>query len=196
MALIRIRASTGSNQATRSISGNAVVRPERGGHSISKVLERAAAGSTSPSIAQAWTTLPPFWTIDAELQQGTVRDRVPGLLGELAPRDGEQRLVAVRLALRDRPGPGVTLREIRTARVRQQCFQSPRGPAVEHDPGTDAGPHRAMVRRTLRCTPNPREGSRFGRVRAVTGRSLIPSVQREGNRCERSRCSRLPWQPP
>src|SRR5215211_1587691 len=60
----RVRASSGVNHSTRSTSGNAWRRPERGGHSSSKVLLTAAAGSRSPSTAQACTTLPPFWTIE------------------------------------------------------------------------------------------------------------------------------------
>ena len=34
-----------------------------GGQTISNVLLFAVAGSRSPSRAQAWTTLPPFWTM-------------------------------------------------------------------------------------------------------------------------------------
>ena len=53
------RASALPNQAARSISGKVPRRPERGGHSISKVLLRMSAGSQSPSMAHARTTLPP-----------------------------------------------------------------------------------------------------------------------------------------
>lgn len=45
------RACDGWNQATRSISGKLWIRPDRGGHCISKVLLTAFAGSTSPSTA-------------------------------------------------------------------------------------------------------------------------------------------------
>jgi hypothetical protein len=58
--LSRRRASAGPNQATRSISGKRCRRSLRGGHSSSNSFDTAAAGSRSPSIAQAWTTLPPF----------------------------------------------------------------------------------------------------------------------------------------
>src|SRR5262249_5655926 len=47
------RASSTVKNAARSISGNSLVLPERGGHSISKVLLRSMAGSPSPSKAQA-----------------------------------------------------------------------------------------------------------------------------------------------
>ena len=47
------RASAIANQAARSISGKVRLRPERGGHSISKVLLRMSAGSQSPSMAHA-----------------------------------------------------------------------------------------------------------------------------------------------
>jgi hypothetical protein len=53
------RASAIPNQAARSISGKVRLRPERGGHSISKVLLWMSAGSQSPSMAHARTTLPP-----------------------------------------------------------------------------------------------------------------------------------------
>ena len=53
------RASAIPNQAARSMSGKVRRRPERDGHSISKVLLRMSAGSQSPSMAQALTTLPP-----------------------------------------------------------------------------------------------------------------------------------------
>ena len=60
-SFIRRRASSGANQATRSISGNSASRPEPGGHSIVNVLLTLPAGSRSPSQAHAQTTLPPFW---------------------------------------------------------------------------------------------------------------------------------------
>src|SRR6185369_2544756 len=52
------RASSTEKNAARSISGNSRVLPERGGHSISKVLLRRTAGSQSPSKAQAVTFFP------------------------------------------------------------------------------------------------------------------------------------------
>src|SRR6185437_9744827 len=62
-AFSRVRASSMPNHSTRSISGNTAIRPDRGGHSISKVLLTAVAGSRSPSTAQPSTTLPDFWRI-------------------------------------------------------------------------------------------------------------------------------------
>src|SRR6185312_15152916 len=56
-AFSRVRASSMPNHSTRSISGNTAIRPDRGGHSISKVLLTAVAGSRSPSTAQPSTTL-------------------------------------------------------------------------------------------------------------------------------------------
>jgi hypothetical protein len=56
---IRSRASSRENQAARSASGISMVRPERGGHSMRQVFETSAAGSQSPSKAQAETSLPP-----------------------------------------------------------------------------------------------------------------------------------------
>ncbi len=58
VSLRRSRAWARSNQATRSISGNASSRPDPGGHSIENVLLRAAAGSRSPGSAHAWTSSP------------------------------------------------------------------------------------------------------------------------------------------
>ena len=66
------RASSGSNQPTRSISGKTSRRPDRGGHSISNVFDSASAASRSPSTAQAWTILPPFWTIEPSGMVGAV----------------------------------------------------------------------------------------------------------------------------
>src|SRR5690606_40342834 len=44
--------------SARSASGNTFMRFDRGGHSISNVLERNPARSKSPSMAKATTTLP------------------------------------------------------------------------------------------------------------------------------------------
>src|SRR5262245_7245244 len=58
--LILARAVWGSNQAQRSTSGKVSRRPEPRGHSVVIRLLRTAAGSASPSQAQAWTRLPAF----------------------------------------------------------------------------------------------------------------------------------------
>src|SRR6185436_8023341 len=49
--------------ATHRLGQTLEQRPLRGGHSISNVLETASEGSSSPSSAQAITTLPPFCRI-------------------------------------------------------------------------------------------------------------------------------------
>src|SRR5690606_9730288 len=54
------RAISRSKNPARSTSGKLCFRPERGGHSISKRLLRSAAGSQSPSNAQACTLFPLF----------------------------------------------------------------------------------------------------------------------------------------
>ena len=129
-AFRRRRASSGSNQATRSISGKAVIAPTSGGQRIEKVLLTAAAGSRSPSSAQAWTILPPFWTIDAE---GDRRGRrrggrdVPGLLLELATGLDVEILAEGHLALRDRPVTEVAAGEERAARVPQEHLEPAAG---------------------------------------------------------------------
>src|SRR5262245_50488470 len=46
-------ASDRPNQPARSVSGNSAVRPERGGHSIVKLLLLNVFRSNSPSIAKA-----------------------------------------------------------------------------------------------------------------------------------------------
>jgi len=62
-ARIFARASVSENHAARSTSAKRALRPLRGGHSSSKVLETSFSGSKSPSTAQALTRLPPAWTI-------------------------------------------------------------------------------------------------------------------------------------
>jgi hypothetical protein len=57
----RVRASPGSHQATRSISGNSCCLPDRGGHSARYVLLTTVAGSASPRTAHAMTCLPEDW---------------------------------------------------------------------------------------------------------------------------------------
>jgi hypothetical protein len=57
--VIHSSASSSSNHPALSISGNSRTLPERGGHSIEKVLLLIATGSQWPSTAQAWTHLPP-----------------------------------------------------------------------------------------------------------------------------------------
>src|SRR5207249_11172866 len=59
--ILRRAISTGKN-SPRSTSGNSRLPPERGGHSIEKVLlRRTAPAGQSPSKAQASTVFPPVW---------------------------------------------------------------------------------------------------------------------------------------
>jgi hypothetical protein len=51
--------------------------PERGGHTAVNVLLRIAAGSRSPSAAQATTSLPPFWRTAPRSSSGTSGSAVP-----------------------------------------------------------------------------------------------------------------------
>ena len=102
-----------------------------------------------PRRPTPWTTLPPFWTIDPSSIVGAAASIAgPGLLLELAPRDGLETLArAVRLALRDRPVAHVALREVRPARVREQHLEPAvraARPAVEQDPGARSFAHRAV----------------------------------------------------
>ena len=53
------RAESRSNQSARSTSGNRCILCERGGHSTSNVLLVRLVTSRSPTVAHAWTTLPP-----------------------------------------------------------------------------------------------------------------------------------------
>ena len=50
---------------------NTEVRPERGGHSISKVLLASSSTSKSPSAAHARTRLPPDWTTSPRSTQSS-----------------------------------------------------------------------------------------------------------------------------
>ncbi len=61
--------------------------PDRGGHSISKVLHTAVAGSRSPSAAHASRTLPDFWRISPSSTSGPSGHRMTRLLLELTPSD-------------------------------------------------------------------------------------------------------------
>src|SRR4051812_36809067 len=65
------------NHPARSISGNCWRRPERGGHSISKLLLRTAPASRSPRAAHAVTSLPPFCTTVPSSTSSSVGSRVP-----------------------------------------------------------------------------------------------------------------------
>ncbi len=67
----------GKNSA-RSISGNCCIRPERGGHSSSKVFETATkSAGQSPSNAQACTSLPPFCVTVPSPSQFAAVARIP-----------------------------------------------------------------------------------------------------------------------
>ncbi len=145
VGLIRRRASLGSNQATRSISGKDWSRPEPGGHVIWKVSERARSGSSSPSVAQAWTILAALLDDRAERQQRAVARMLTGLFGELALRGVGQGFVRVGFALRDRPVALVAAREERPTGMREQELQAITHSSVEHDPGAD--PHASDSRR-------------------------------------------------
>src|SRR5262245_35930487 len=57
--LIFSAAGARGNQAARSISGNVLERPERGGHSSVKVLLTRAVASRSAATAKPWMSLPP-----------------------------------------------------------------------------------------------------------------------------------------
>src|SRR6185369_13239834 len=71
-AMILRRASSSESHSMRSISGKSCLRPDRGGHSISKVLELSRAGSQSPVKAQAKMRFPLFWTISPSGRKGGV----------------------------------------------------------------------------------------------------------------------------
>ena len=73
---IRSRASSRPNHAARSTSGNSRIRPDRGGHSIVKVLDVTASASMSPSSAHAVTTLPLFWRTSPRSTSVTVGEPV------------------------------------------------------------------------------------------------------------------------
>jgi hypothetical protein len=86
------RASATPNQAARSISGKVRRRPERGGHSISKVLLRMSAGSQDRRIAVAFDG-PRLNDLAAQLSRLAERQEislrvVSSLFGEFAPSGG------------------------------------------------------------------------------------------------------------
>ena len=132
VGLIRRRASSSSNHATRSISANRSRRPERGGHSTSKSFERAVGRVEVALDRPGVDDLAALLDDRARARwSGAVRvERRPGLFLELAPRDRRQRLVgAVRLTLRDRPVAEVPVREIRPAGVGQEHLEAVAGVA-------------------------------------------------------------------
>ena len=77
----------------------------------------------------------------SQLEQRPVGERVAGLLGELAPRDIQQRFVPVRFALGDRPGSRVALGEERSTRVGEEHLEAAGGRPVEEDAGTRSRRH-------------------------------------------------------
>ena len=100
-----------------------------------RTCSTAAAGSRSPSTAQAWTTLPPFWTIEPSAMVGAV-----GSIGVPVSSSNSRRATAERLV--GRP-------------ARPSGSSSRRRPGSRNTvrPGAPAGPrgrrgHRARVRDT------------------------------------------------
>ena len=145
VGLIRRRASSGSNQPTRSISGKTSRRPDRGGHSISNVFESASAASRSPSTAQAWTILPPFWTIEPSGMAGAV-----GSIGVPVSSTNSRRATTSSGSARSSGSPFGMVQsprsrstKIRPARMREQHLEPPAGrAAIEEDPGARSVGHR------------------------------------------------------
>jgi hypothetical protein len=77
----------------------------------------------------------------AKIERGTVGWRMPGLLEELAPRDGKQFVIAVGFALGDRPVTLVAGRVERAAGVRQKHLQRALMSSEEEDAGAASGGH-------------------------------------------------------
>jgi hypothetical protein len=134
-----------SNHAMRSSSGKVCIRPDRGGHSISKVLLDGVAGSRSALDqrgAQARTILPPDWRISPRSTNSDAGTGAPISSVELAAGRLERILAGLVLALRDRPRTGVLARPVRPAHVAEQhldhatALPSP----VQQDSGTPSHP--------------------------------------------------------
>ena len=113
------------------------------------VLRETAAGSQSPSTAQAWTTLPPFCVTGVEGEEWAGRLDAD-LLAELPDGGGQRVLARLDLALGDRPGPLVLVSEKRAAGVDEEDLQAVAGPAIHQQPGAHSG---------LRQLSNPLSGS-------------------------------------
>jgi hypothetical protein len=71
------RAAFRSNQAARSTSGKAALRPLDGGHSISKELLTSDIVSKSASPQKAITRLPPRWRISPKARNGPIEAAGP-----------------------------------------------------------------------------------------------------------------------
>jgi hypothetical protein len=71
------RAPFRSNQAARSTSGKAAIRPLEGGHSISKELLTSDVVSKSASPQKAITRLPPRWRISPKARNGPIEAAGP-----------------------------------------------------------------------------------------------------------------------
>jgi len=87
------RASATPNQAARSISGKVRRRPERGGHSISKVLLRMSAGSQDRSRLR-WPT-PERPCRPAVAPRRAARNLPPGRVQSLRRIRAERRIAAL-----------------------------------------------------------------------------------------------------
>jgi hypothetical protein len=97
------RASSGGKNSARSISGKFCFRPDRGGHSISKVFLTDLAESH-----------------ELALWRGRAR-----LLGELAKCRGQGLRAVLHFAFGDAPGPLVLVAEERTSGVHEEELEAP-----------------------------------------------------------------------
>ena len=137
-----------SSTALPRLPGKRCSRPLRGGHSISNSIERIAAGSRSPSTANASTILPPAWRTVAS-GNGTAVSASAGLLREFAQRRLGGRLAGLDHALGNHPGARILIAPERAAGLDQQDFDR-RHPAA----GTAGCPRYAAAASTALCRPH------------------------------------------
>ena len=161
-------ASSSPNHPARSTSGNSWVRPDRGGHSISKELLCTSLTSRSPSIAHAHD-------LPARLsarRAGRVRSRSAGPVRSPprtrgAPRRAGPRRIRTRLSARTRrPRPSSP----RTGRPGGRG--GPRGrrrPAVREESGAELRHARRLSWPTARGSPGPSRSCRHRRPACRAG---------------------------
>ncbi len=131
-ATILRRASSSVNQAARSISGNACIRPERGGHSSANVLLLMLAASKSASAANACTVLPRD-CVTGVSGVTSVRSVDARLLEKLAARGRGRCFARIELPFRDRPRAVVPARPERAARMDEQHLERRAAASIQDD---------------------------------------------------------------
>ena len=116
---------------------------------------RRSPGRGRPRGAQAWTTLPPFWTMLPSSIGSPSGGGWPVSSSNSRRATADELLVAVGLALRDRPVAGVAVPEERTAGVGEQDLEPTAPRPEEQDAGARPWCHARQRSRTCDSPATP-----------------------------------------